>query len=285
MRHTDFLFSITASLALAASALAQQPAQPADDHRAMPAANSSSYGDYPATEVQAIPGARANAVKARLEMELIQTNLHRWIEHAWDDFLHSKDYLSAANDEKKAQDEYTRERERVLKKLNDDSSYRALHDLVADLHDKIEREHDRPKALASSEFEALDQMMALATLKLSYASAQSAMESAALNADKSVADARTKLIDAAAKTREMRRGFDRGVRRDPEFLAGRNRYEEARINRVVSSAYLESAINAREIALDYAYYVHRWDQYRYSSGGYYDPYYGNSYYTGYVRRY
>ena len=73
--------------------------------------------------------------------------------------------------------------------------------------------------------------------------------------------------------------------------------DEAKINRVVSATYLEGVINSPCIALDYAYWVHRWDQYRYTSGeAYLYPYgygygYGNNgYYPagftgGYMRRY
>ena len=43
---------------------------------------------------------------------------------------------------------------------------------------------------------------------------------AALNADNGVQDARSRLMDSAGKTRDMRRDFQRRIRRDPEFLAG-----------------------------------------------------------------
>ncbi len=252
----------------------QQPAppppmqgQPAGDdaYRGYNGNNGNGYtNDYPAYEVNVVPGARANAVRARLEMEQIQTNMHRWIERSWDDFMHSRDYVDAAATEKKAQDEYARERERVLKRLRDDSNYHALTDLIAETSERIERE--RPRDMAKANQMALDNFMALATLKLGYASTLSAMETAALSADDGVKNALNKLRDTAGKTRDMRSGFQREVRRNPDFLAARARYDDARINRVVASAYLESLLNARCIALDYAYWVHRWDQYRYSTG-------------------
>ena len=85
----------------------------------------------------------------------------------------------------------------------------------------------------------------------------------------------------------------RRIRRDPEFVAARANWEHARINKTVASAFLESTINARTIALDYAYWVHRWDQYKYSTGYYSYPYYndynyggGRAFFTGgYMRRY
>src|SRR4051812_16714233 len=59
--------------------------------------NNNGYGnDFPSSEVNIVPGARANAVRARLEMEQIQTNMHRWIDRSWDDFMHSREYADAS---------------------------------------------------------------------------------------------------------------------------------------------------------------------------------------------
>jgi hypothetical protein len=248
----------------------------------------SGYGnDYPAEEVRAVPGARAQAVRARLEHERAQTDLHRWIDRSWDDFTNSHDYLDTTANERKSQDAYNRERDRVLRKLQDDSNYRTLKDLIADLSAKMERE--RPRSISAANSDSIEDMLAMATVKLGYLSQLSAMESAALNADRAVQDSRTALLDAGTKSREMRRTFDRKLRRDPDFLANRGRIDDLRINKVVAGAFLESAINARNIALDYAYYVHRWDQYKYSQYGIYaDPYgggYSQYYGGGYMRRY
>ena len=254
------------------------------------------YGsDYPAVEVQAVPIARAQSVRARLERDLIQTNLHRWIDRSWDDFLHSKEYQELAATEKRALEAYHKERDRVLKSLADDSNYQTLKSMIGDLSQKLDDERYSTDRISSAD--AIENMMAIATVKLGYAATASAMETAAMNADGAVQDARNKLIEASAKARDSRKGFDRQVRRDPEFLARRGRMEEANIDYVVASAFLESAIIARTIALDYAYYVHWWDQYKYSGmSGYGYPYYGNgygypyyttgyTYYGSYMRRY
>ena len=159
-------------------------------------------------------------VRYWLEQELLQSNMHRWIERSWDDFTHNRDYTDAGAAEKKAQDEYARERDRVIKRLQQDSNYRALSDLVTDVSDRIEckRSHGDPSSVSST-----DTMMGSATLKLGYTSQLSAMESAALNADNGVKDALHRLQDAASRTRDMRHGFDREVRRSPDFLAWRVR--------------------------------------------------------------
>jgi hypothetical protein len=222
--------------------------------------------DFPHTEVQAVPVARAEAVRARAEFNLVQDRLHRWIDRNWDEFENSREFLDASNAEKKAAADFERERKRVIDRLMQDSSYRALVDLVAEMRGKIDQNHPRG---AKPTFDETENSIALATLKLGYASTATAMEAAALNADQGVQDARTKLMDAATKTRDLRRDFDRRVRRDPQFLANQATLDQARIDRVVSSAFLESAINARDIALDYAYYLRRWDQYKYSVYGIY----------------
>jgi len=284
------------SLSIVASGWTAQPTQPNDDQarrddngRGMGGGGGAQYGDayqgygndYPAEEVRAVPGARAQAVRARLEHERAQSDLHRWIDRSWDDFTNSKDYLDVTANERKQQDAYNRERDRVIRKLQDDSNYRALKDLIADISAKMERE--RPRSISAANSESIEDMLAMATVKLGYMSQLSAMETAALSADKGVQDARTALTDSSTRSHELRRTFDRKIRRDENFLASRGRIDDLRINRVVAATFLESAINARNIALDYAYYVHRWDQYKYSQYGIYGDsgYYGGSY----MRRY
>jgi hypothetical protein len=304
--------AVALSLSLAASGWADQPTQPSDDQPRRDARGADAnggagtnggngggngggfgygiyndpwrviYNDYPAEEVRAVPPARANAVRARLEHERAQSDLYRWIDRNWNDFTNSREYLDSSANERKAQEAYNRERDRVLRELANDSNYRTLRDLIADISDQMERQ--RPRSVnVSMKPEVMDDMLAMATVKLGYMSQLSAMESAALNADRAVQDSRSALVDAGNRTREMRRNFDRGLRRDSEFLAARGRIDDLRINKIVAGAFLESAINAREIALDYAYYVHRWDQYKYSVNGIYGDYYGG--YSPYYRRY
>jgi hypothetical protein len=283
-----FLAAAALSLSLAASGWTAQPTQPSDrdDNGAPPAGamagdpyHGYSGNDYPAEEVRAVPPARANAVRARLEHERAQSDLYRWIDRNWDDFMNSREYLDTSANERKAQDGYNRERDRVLKNLNGDSNYRTLKELIADISAKMERE--RPRSMnAAMNGDAMEDMLAMATVKLGYLSQLSAMETAAMSADKGVQDARNSLLDASNRSREMRKTFDRRLRRDENFLAARTRIDDLRINKIVAATFLESAINARCIALDYAYYVHRWDQYKYSNYGIYGDYYGS-----YYRRY
>ncbi|MGH7176167.1 MAG: hypothetical protein ACREJC_02195 [Tepidisphaeraceae bacterium] len=225
--------------------------------------------DYPAIEVEAVPVARARATQARLEAELVQDELHRAIRWKHEDFEHSKEYLEAAAAENAAQMEYDQARASVLRKLSNDPGYRSLVDMIAQMKEQIENERPSSKAMTYQ----IEHFIALATVKLGYASTVSAMEAAALAADSRVQNAKNRLIDAAAKTATMRAYSDRTIRRDPEILAMQRNYRDARITRVTSAVFRDSAIEARDIAMTYAVYLHWWDQYRYSVASYY-PYYG-----------
>ena len=223
--------------------------------------------DYPAEEVRAIPPARANAVRARLEHERrAQSDLYRWIDRSWDDFTNSKEYMDTSANERKAQDAYNRERDKVLKKLNDDSNYRTLKDLIADISEKME--HQRPHTMnAMVNADAMEDMLAMATVKLGYLSQLSAMETAAMNADKSVQDSRTALpnfrqpFTRDAPHLRSQAPPRRELPRRP-YADRRSPHQQGRGRHVPGDA-----INARCVARDDAYYVHRWDQYKYSQYG------------------
>lgn len=242
------------------------------------------YSDYPAAEVQAVPQAFAAAAQARAERELSLDMLRRAVDRIRDDFEHSPEYLDALAEEKVAHDAYSQARHRALRKLSSDSGYRALVDMVVDLRDKIEREHPGTKATP----EQLEDILAIASVKLGYASNASAMEAAMLTADSDYQNAREKLLKAGAKLEIFRGKFERDIRRNPEFLAARVASDRAKIAKITTAAFLDGAVYARNIALDFAAYLHRWDQYKYSTATYVsNPYpYGYQYnYPGYNRRY
>ncbi len=244
----------------------------------MPAGTSDPYrgyqNDYPAAEVQAVPVARAESARARVILELTRERLYRYIDRSWDDFYNSKDYLDAAAAQSRAQQNYDRERDRVMRTLSNDASYRALTDLVKTMHEKLDR--DRPKGSKPSQDE-FDQIVATASVKLGYSSTASSMEAAALAADSGVQDARNRLVDAGNRKVELRRTQDRQVRRSDEFASGRNALDQARLNRTVAEAFEVGAVEARNIAISYATYLHGWDQYRYSTTGAFGYGYGYGY--------
>jgi hypothetical protein len=85
-----------------------------------------------------------------------------------------------------------------------------------------------------------------------------------------VQDARRRLTDAAARLADMKAKFNRTVKREPTVVAARRDFDDSKIGYLAADSLLQSTIHAREIALDYAYWSHRWDIYRYLQVGAYD---------------
>jgi hypothetical protein len=94
--------------------------------------------------------------------------------------------------------------------------------------------------------------------------------------------AKGNLVDASARVSQMRNDFQRSIKRNDKFVAARQDYQNARVEKVASASLAEGAIEARNIALTYAYWLHRYDPYTYSGGvsnGY--PIYFDGGYTPY----
>ena len=217
--------------------------------------------DYPAAEVQTVPIARARAATARAVEDQLMNDLHATVDRMWEDFNDSDSMSSAVKQEDAAYLEYDDARRKALETLSNDPTYRAMISLVVTLKNKLEDE--RP-VTAKPRPQDLERVMATATLKLSYASSASAMEAAALAADERVQETRAKLVSAGQKTAALRAEFERHVRRSTEFLSARRSFDDSRIARITADAFCDGAIDARNYALNYAYYIHRFDQYSYS---------------------
>jgi hypothetical protein len=234
----------------------------------------SGYGSgYPAPEVEAVPMAYARSVNLRAEQDQMLSELHLTVDRLREDFNYSPEMIAATREQDAAFLAYDDARRKVLESLSSDPNYRALISLVVSLKQKLEDERPGPKPTP----EDLERVLATATLKLSYASAASAMEVAALSADDNVMQTHARLILAGNKVGQMRQDFERQIRRDPEFLAARRNLDEARIARLTADAFLSGAVDAREVAMDYAYYLHRFDQYSYTPVGYGYPQYPYGY--------
>jgi hypothetical protein len=247
---------------------------PISNQPALPAAN-----DYPAAEVQAVPAARARVALTRAQADNAQSALHDVVYQLKEDFEISADLSTAMRNEQAAHDRYNQARDHALAHLNDSAEYQTLKDLTADLNEKLFNLKANPVANKA-------EIVATAQLKLAYARKLSAMEANALQSDSAVQDAKTKLVDASAKISDLRAQFQRNVRRDPKMLAARKDYQDAQIARATSTALLAGALEARDIALDYAYDLHIHDPYTYRyNPTYYDPYYNYNYGSGYATGY
>ncbi len=101
-----------------------------------------------------------------------QTELDATIRRAQRDFEKSRSYRQAVAGEKDAYDAYLASRSHALRDLADDSRYQSLINLRNELGDRIARRraaHDISK----------EELLALATLKMEYASRARSMEVAA----------------------------------------------------------------------------------------------------------
>src|SRR5207249_3216240 len=106
-----------------------------------------------------------------------------------------------------------------------------------------------------------EQILATATVKLEYTSKMSEKQSDILIADNAVQQARAKLLEAGVRVADMRAQFGRAVRRDVTFASARRAMDDAKIAYLGADAYLQSSIDTAGIALDYAYWLHRYDPY------------------------
>lgn len=231
--------------------------------------------DYPSNDIRDWVFANAHAATARAIFRRAENDLaavYRRIQH---NFEHSKAYLDAQAAERDAYAAYNAARHQALHDLYDDPKYKTLVRLRDDLADKLAQRR-AAKDVTNEE------ILALATLKMEYASDARSMEVLAMSNDNSIADARQKLMAASQKRAQMQADYEESLRDNREIFAARENLEDARIALITAQAYLNGSATASAAALDYAYYLHRDQQARY------DPYYGNGpspYYSPYWVRY
>jgi hypothetical protein len=259
------------------------PPDPYDSQQSTPASQSNTApwqpalpasNDYPAAEVQAVPAAAARLAAARAIADNSQSALHRLIDQLKEDFEVSADMASALRAEQDAYDHFVAERNRVLQQVASSKEYQTLRDLSDELNEKLVVLNDHPETNR-------DQIVATAKLRLAYARRLSAMEGEALGADSAVQAARSRFMEAAAKLSDLRASFARSLRRDTKVVAARQQMEDARVDRAAAHAVLVGAIEARDIALDYAWMLHWHDPYTYRyNPSYYDWYGGYPSYLG-----
>jgi hypothetical protein len=217
---------------------------------------------WPGVEVRALPGALTQRAVARAEHRRLQSGLDRMILTMRKAFERTRDYASAVAEEREAFEQLERERNEALRSVRDDPSYQASVSLRQSLTDQIAhtRQDRRPYD---------GEIVAMAEVKLGYASTASQMESAALAADPDVQQARERLRRASARVSELRAQHDLEIRNSPELEVQRRNVQDARIAKLASEVYFTGVRRVAEVAMDYAYHTHRYDQYKYLSYGYY----------------
>lgn len=238
------------------------------------AQNAGGQGDFPQDEVHDWVVASARAARCRAMLHLSEKQLDDVIRDAQWTFENSHDYKDSAAAEKQAYDAYNAERQRALKSVLNDPKYQAALQLCDELADKIARY----RAMAKPGQVPREDLLALASQKLQYASDAHNMEREALEKDAAVQDARQKMVQASAKTNELRTAFDNTIRMNPQISQARHALDEAHVELITAEAYYTAAAAAGQVATDYSFYRHRWDGVVSRVGAGWGPYgYGSGY--------
>lgn len=242
------------------------------------------YGNFPSIEVHDAVVANARAATARAIFRRAENALNASVRKAVRTFQGSGELREASVAEKDAYAAYSIARRRALQTVLEDPKYRAIMSLRAELSDRINYKRVNRSVDERTDRQVMDDVLAMATLKMNYAADARAMEQLALAVSDEHKDAQAKLRQAATRVSELKTDFDEALRNDQDLLAARRNLEDARIARLTASAYLKGASIAAEEALDFAYYLNRYS--RYSGAGYQDyrdyyPYSSSSRLPGY----
>ena len=220
--------------------------------------------DYPRTEIHDWAFASAMAARSRALLLRAESDLNATFRHVQQRFERSEGYSRAVQAERQAYADYTAARQKSISSLANDPKYRAISLLRDEMGEKL-ADRRAAKDVTPSE------ILAMATLKMQYASDARAMEVSILSSDDNVKAARDRMVEASRRVSEMRNDFEYSVRDNPEMLLARRNLEEARLGAVEAAAMAYSASISSAYALNYSYYLHRND-----NGGVYGPYGGGN---------
>jgi hypothetical protein len=283
--NASFLKSVasvsTVALALAtSSALAQTKPQNGYDDRDGSNVNVGYYQqdtyDFPEKLIYQIPDAFARQARARMDVMRAQGTLTGTFAKMRFMYSKSPDFKTLAGDEKTAFQNYQAARDAALARLANDPAYQAVTQLRDELGERLE-------SMRAMKGVTPDMLAPLAQEKLNYSRTASAMEAKALADDPKVADARDTFVAAGTKLAQAKVEFDDTLRYHPDVEQARVALFDAKTNVVTQSAYVTGLLRTSEVALDYAYFLHRYDRgtvgyYPYNDYGYGSSYYGGPYY-------
>lgn len=238
------------------------------------AQQNAAQGDFPQDTIHDWVVANARAARSRAMLHLSEKQLNDAIRDAQWTFENSDDYKKAAAEEKHAYDAYNAERQRALKSVLDDPKYQACLQLCDEISDKIAKY----RAMARPGQIPREDLLALASQKLQYASDAHNMERDALDKDAAVQDARQKMVQASARANELRTAFDNSIRMNSQIVQARHNLDQAHVELITAEAYVNAAAAAGEVATDFSFYRHRWDGVAAPIGAGWGPYgYGSGY--------
>lgn len=204
---------------------------------------------YPGTELRALPGAKAQSMVAAAVARRAQKTLDNAIMDIRRSFLRSPELAAALGREQAAFDELTAARRRAMAGLANDSNYLAALELKGRLAEQIEDAKESKET-------PLQERLARASLKLSYATTVTAMEASAMAADSRVTEARQKLVAAGKEVSALYQQLDESIRTSPTVLAARKQLDDARVAAIGADALYVEARNVATVAMDYAYFLY-----------------------------
>lgn len=237
--------------------------------------------DFPSNEVHDAVVANARAATARAVYRRVESDLHATVRSALRDFEQSAELRETIAAEQRAYDALVDARREALRDVLDDPKYQAMRDLREGLSRQIADRRDgvapaaREARLVSLEpadarplARGRDDVIAIASVKLRVGSDAAAMEREALADNDDVRRAKDDLVQAGARVSTLRNAFDRTLRTNDELKRVRDQLDEAKIARITAESYLQGASQAARAALDFSYYLHRYDYYRYNNADY-----------------
>jgi ribosomal protein S21 len=227
---------------------------------------------YPGQELRALPATRAQLAASRAELRRAEQALNNAVEDVRRNFKRSTELNQALAEEREAYEQLQVARQDAMNDLRNDQNYLAALRLRQRLAEQVERAQHDSRTTG-------EEMLALATVKLTYAATASAMEAAAVSAEPRVKEARERLVAAGRRVSELRQRFDENVRTDPVVIASRNALANARIAAQASEAMYIDALRVANVSMNFAYDLRRFP---YPLVSDYYPYYSNGYgYSGY----
>ncbi|HEX8324281.1 MAG TPA: hypothetical protein VF595_10245 [Tepidisphaeraceae bacterium] len=223
--------------------------------------NSAPLADLPATEIRTVPVANANRVRSHWTFQQTMTDLNNAVRLMRTGMDRQPEYVKALADEKTAYDAMERARDAALADLQNNPAYTGAETLRRNVSAQIADEMDTPKPDPT-------RLAGMAKLKLQYVKDNRKLEVSALERDQAYQDARRRHLDAAARVSEMRSTQAFAVASDQSLAALRKQVADARIERLTANAFYESALQARNIAVDYALLYRGVDRYHGYGNGY-----------------
>ena len=255
--------------------------------------------DFPSDALREAVDANARVATARAVFRRAESVVNAGVRDAVREFEQSAELKDALAAEKKAYDALQDARREALKPVSDDPKYQAMIDLRDGLSRRIADRREgvtpaplpRPRLVSTAELTPVsapalrgdEDVLAIATLKLRVGRDARAMERDAVDGNDKIRQAKADLTVASTRVAALRQQFADSLRDNADLKQARAELEDARIARVTAAAYSVGAIEAAREALDFTYWLHRYDYYRYPRYGlgYYPYYYGSSYYPHY----